>query len=289
MKTLRVAARFALGLGALTAAATAQAANPCIGDAKTAFVECKADCKESYQTAKDACLSRDHACVEGCRAGRAECIDATSLDEDLLVCRDALRAAKDDCRTTHAGDDAATDACIDQAQTVAFLCRKAARRAAKPAISACRSGFKACAKACPTVGDVVIDRVLCKSDAKTAYLACKGNEPGGCREEFQSQKDLCLNRDHACVEGCRADRDACRQPIEDQLDADLAACKATKTAAVANCLALYPEGPDRDACVTAALVDAFQCRDQARENAKPGFTGCRDAFRACATACPPAS
>ena len=98
----------AIGLGLLIAASTAQATDPCIGDAKLTFTDCKADCKEAYQVGKDTCRNKDHDCMEGCRAGRAECILTTSLDEDLTACRDTLRQAKDDCRTANAGDEAAT-------------------------------------------------------------------------------------------------------------------------------------------------------------------------------------
>ena len=272
----------ALGL-ALVVASTAQASNPCIGDAKATFTDCKGDCKEAYQTAKDACLNRDHDCVEGCRAGRYECILNTNLDEDLATCRQNLRDAKEAC---HAGPPEDLDACIDAAQVTGFLCRRTARKTHKPAISACRAGFRACAKACPETGTEVIDKVQCKADAKAAHLACKA----GCREEFQEQKDLCLNRDHECVEGCRAGRDSCRQPFEDQLDAAIASCNATKTAAKTQCETDHPEGSqERADCITAALVVAFQCRDQAREDQKPNFAACRAGFVSCAQACPPAS
>jgi hypothetical protein len=278
---------FGLGAAILVAALPARAANPCIGDAKQQFTEQKAQCKEDYQAAKDACLNRDHACMEGCRAGREECVLASGLDESLTACRDALRDAKATCRATHVEGTPELDQCIDQAQVTGFLCRRAARTAAKPALKACRVGFRACAQACPPPVDPaeVVDKVQCKLDAKGVYLACKA----AAREAFQAQKDLCLNRDHACVEVCRADRDTCREPVENQLDADIAACNATRDAGVGNCVLLYPEGPDRDACITAAQVDAFQCRDAARETAKPGFQRCRDAFQTCALACPPAS
>jgi hypothetical protein len=139
-------------------------------------------------------------------------------------------------------------------------------------------------QACPPApSGEVIDPRQCKLDAKDAYLACKAD----CREGFQAQKDVCLNRDHACVEDCRARRDDCRQPVEDQLDAGIASCNATRDAAIANCKSLYAEGdPNRDTCITNAQVDAFECRDQARENARPQFQACRDAFQTCAENCP---
>jgi len=280
MLTIRATSVIGIALAIGFAAAPARAGNPCIGDAKETFTDCKGDCKEDYQAAKDACLQRDHDCVEGCRAGRAECILNTSLDEDLDTCRTNLRAAKDAC---HAGDPAELDSCIDGAQVTAFLCRRTARKTARPDITACRIGFRACAKACPTTGTEVIDKVACKGDAKTAYLGCKGD----CREEFQEQKDLCLGHNHACVENCRAGRDACREPVENDLDAAVASCNATKTTAVNQCKADHPDGSQEQAdCITDALVVAFQCRDQAREDAKPRFEACRAGFQACAEACP---
>ena len=204
----------------------------------------------------------------------------TSLDEDLATCRNTLRDAKDAC---HAGDPAQLDSCIDGAQVQAFLCRRTARKTARPAITACRTGFRACAKACPITGTEVIDKLACKLDAKTPTSSCKAD----CREEFQTQKDLCLDRDHACVEGCRAGRDGCREPVENDLDAAIAGCNATKTAAVNQCKADHPDGSQEQAdCITDALVVAFQCRDQAREDAKPSFEACRAGFQACAEACP---
>jgi hypothetical protein len=289
MTTEQLTSRIAIALGlALALGATgARASNPCIDDAKQTFTECKDGCKEGYQVAKDACLNRDHDCVEGCRAGREECVLASNLDEDLTACRDSLRDAKATCRANNAEGSDALDQCIDQAQVVAFLCRKAARQSNKPAIAACRAGFRGCARACPPgSAGTAIDPVQCKLDAKNGYLQCKAD----CREGFQQQKDLCLNRNHDCVEGCRAGRDTCRQPVEDQLDTDIAACNATRDTEVANCKSLYQDGdPQQAICITNAQVDGFQCRDQARENAKPGFQACRDGFQACATACPPAN
>jgi hypothetical protein len=273
-----------VGLALAFGAVRASAGDPCIGDAKETFTDCKGDCKEAYQVDKDNCINKLHSCVEGCRAGRSECVDATNLDEDLATCRDDLRTAKANCRTIHAGDDAAIDSCIDGAQVVAFLCRKQARQDAKPFISACRAGFRACVKACPPApSGEVIDPRQCKLDAKDAYLACKAD----CREGYQIQKDACLHRDHACVENCRAQRDTCRQPFEDALDAAIASCNATRDAAVQDCKNNYPEGdPNRDTCITQAQVDGFECRDQAREDARDDFKGCRDAFQTCATGCP---
>lgn len=289
---MRNVTRLGLVTGILLLGATAaRASDPCIADAKQTYTECKGDCKEAFQVAKDACINKDHDCVEVCRAGRDECREATGIDVALDACRDTLRDAKAACRADPANDPsteegaANLDHCIDQAQVVAFVCRKIARKEAKPLLLACRAGFKACVQACPAGAGPVVDPATCRVDAKNAYIQCKAD----CREALQAQKDLCRNRDHVCVEGCRANRDTCRQPFEDSLDAAIASCNAQRDTDVQNCQNSFPPGPDRDVCIGQAQVAGFQCRDQAREDAKSGFQGCAAAFQTCAEACPPPS
>ena len=252
------------------------------------YKECKATCKEDFQEAKDTCLNRDHACVEICRAERAECREATGLDAAIAQINATLVGAKQTCRATHAEGTPERDQCIDQAQVVAFQQRDDAREAAKSDIKLCRADFKACAKACPPADPPSsVDRVQCKEDAKSAYLTCKET----CREDFQVTKDACRNRDHVCVEGCREDRDGCRQPVIDQLLADIAVCNTGpggRSEDIEECHNLYGDGtPELDTCIDQAQVEAFQCRDGAREDARPGFETCRQAFQSCAGGCPP--
>jgi hypothetical protein len=264
----------------------AHAMNPCTRVAKEAKKECKAECKEDFQIAKDACLNRDHACVEVCRAERANCRDASGRDAAIAVCDAALADAKQICRDTYLAGTPERDQCIDQAQVVAFQCRDQAREDTKGALRECRRSFKACARACPPADPPSsVDPVQCKIDAKAAYAVCKD----ACVEDFQLAKDICRNRDHACVEVCRDARDVCRQPVIDQLASAVAICKATRDTEVQNCRDLYPEDPVAlDTCIDNAQVTAFQCRDQAREDARPGFEGCRQDFRDCVlTNCPP--
>src|SRR5262249_25126501 len=121
----------------------------------------------------------------------------------------------------------------------------------------------------------------CLSSARAELGDCRAS----CREDLQVARDACLNRDHACVEVCRAKRDDCRDATG--FDADIEQCNTALDAAVANCRALYPIGPDRDTCIDDAQVDGFQCRDQAREANRPELVACRADFRTCATACPP--
>lgn len=121
----------------------------------------------------------------------------------------------------------------------------------------------------------------CLRDARRSANEC-GAE---CRETLQATKDGCINKDHDCVESCRAGRGACIDAtgLADALDA----CDDTLATARATCRDTTPaDSPARDACIDAAQQVAFQCRDSAREAAKPSVTACRTAFRTCTAACP---
>jgi len=272
---------------AVALGAPAARGNPCIQDARGEFRDCKARCVEDFQIAKDACLNRDHQCVEVCRAKREDCREATGIDQAFAACDATLASAKQDCRTRFPEGSADRDRCIDQAQIVAFQCRDDAREQFGPALKGCRRQFRACARACgPPEQPDPVAVAQCKDTAKQSFRTCNAN----CLEDFQVAVDACLNRDHACVERCRADRDGCRQPILDQLNSDIAACNARRDSDIQNCKNIFPEGsPEQEQCIDNAQVQAFECRDQARENARPGLESCRQAFRSCVQQCPPAS
>ncbi len=272
-------------LAMLTAVpASAHASDSCKREAKQNAKDCKADNTETFQAAKDACWNRDHDCVEACRADRYDCRQATGFDSAIAACNDTLAAAKAQCRVNFVAGSPERDACIDQAQVVAFQCRDSAREAAKKPLKQCRKAFRACAKACPAPSaEAPADPRQCVLDAKIEYKA----ENAACREDLQIAKDACRNKDHTCVEQCRADREGCRQPVQDQLDSDVAACNDTRDSAKANCHSLYADGtPELDQCIDNAQVQAFECRDTARETAHPGFAACRQGFRDCVQACP---
>jgi hypothetical protein len=77
-------------------------------------------------------------------------------------------------------------------------------------------------------------------------------------------------------------RQACKESVQANLDAAIAVCRANKQAAIAAC-------NGDDACIDQAQAVAFQCRDDAREAAKPGFAACRQAFKTSVQGSPPAS
>ncbi|MCC6766387.1 MAG: hypothetical protein IT293_17135 [Deltaproteobacteria bacterium] len=281
-------AAVALLLGAATVAAAGQRA--CVREAKKDAKDCAASCKETLQTAKDACLNRDHACVEVCRANRSQCRLDSGLDALIDACNDALEARRAECRANNPpGDD--RDLCIDRAQVDAFECRDAARELARPLLKQCRKAFRACAKACPAPdpADPALDPKQCIRDANAAAKVCGA----ACREELQVAKDDCRNRDHDCMEACRADRTACRAPVRAEFDAALAVCAADRASGIDGCVAQFPPPRDPaaqlafDQCVDGVQVAAFVCRDAAHEAARPGILACRQAFRACVdTNCP---
>jgi hypothetical protein len=275
-------------LAVLLAAPAARAKDFCVVDAKLELKDCKTTCTEDFQVAKDNCLNRDHACVEVCRAEREECRLATGIDADFAACRATLQQAKQRCRDTNPAGSVALDQCIDQAQVVAFQCRDAARERARRALKACARAFRGCAQACPPADPNAppVDVVACKNDARNTFNTCRAT----CVEDFQVAKDACRNRDHACVEQCRANRDACRDPVLAQLESDVARCNADRDHAIQLCRNAYGAGtPALDRCIDNAQVDAFRCRDAARERARPQLNSCRAAFVTCVRACPPAS
>src|SRR5262249_52956397 len=149
----------------------------------------------------------------------------------------------------------------------AFICRDSARDSRKDALLACRVGFKTCAKACGPA-DPPIDSMACRKAATAALKVCKAQS----REDFQLNKDECRGLGHTCVEARRAGRAACVDLVG--LDDAIAACNATRDAAIQTCQNNNPPGPNRDLCINQVQVVAFQCRDQAREDAQPGLDAC---------------
>src|SRR6185369_12052614 len=98
--TCRTIDRMALAVALVLATATFASAGSkgCVREAKRDAKDCTADCKESFQTAKDACLNRDHACVEVCRANRSQCRLDTGFDAAIDACNDVLEARRAACR-----------------------------------------------------------------------------------------------------------------------------------------------------------------------------------------------
>jgi hypothetical protein len=158
--------RILLGLTVLAFAggtARAQVDPTCRLQAKTDYANCKADCRETFQAAKDSCRNCDHSFAEGCRASRAICEDPfqQTLETCTDGCRTTLDGDKADCTTAYndcinnGGDPtqcaADRDTCVDAAQVKAFICRDTCREDAtvRAGIKACAETFRGCMRQCP--------------------------------------------------------------------------------------------------------------------------------------------
>jgi len=123
----------------------------------------------------------------------------------------------------------------------------------------------------------------CTQQVRDQQTQCRND----CRDAAQEGRDLCRNIDPSCGNACRAGRASCVAPYLVILQACLDDCSAQLAAAKAKC---PPFGdPGRDACVDAAQVTAFMCRDACQEDptVRAGIATCRKANRACLKACPP--
>jgi len=124
----------------------------------------------------------------------------------------------------------------------------------------------------------------CFNDAKGAVKECIT----GAQEDFQAAKDACFNRDHPCVEACRAGREDCINGTG--IVQAFASCAATLAGAAQQCRSQYPQGSvAREQCLDQAEVVGFQCRLTARRQFGHQVRDCRQAFFVCAKACPPAN
>lgn len=125
--------------------------------------------------------------------------------------------------------------------------------------------------------------VQCIGDAKVEAKECRR----ACATQFREAKDLCRNIDPVCGNACRDERVVCAAPFQAILTGCLEACAQEARRDKAAC---PPSGdPARDACIDAAQVASFVCRDTCRENqtVRDGLSACRLAFRVCLDACPP--
>ena len=127
----------------------------------------------------------------------------------------------------------------------------------------------------------------CILNAQNARKACKTE----CQDNYVTDIALCRNIDPACLATCRQQRDGCLAPLLASLDACTGQCDDQLQAAKDMCPP--PGDPNRDACVDAAQVVAFLCRDNCREqwradtNIQTGLHFCRKQFKQCIQACPP--
>jgi hypothetical protein len=122
---------------------------------------------------------------------------------------------------------------------------------------------------------------------------------------FQDALDGCFERDHTCVDACRAVQQDCRDTTT--VGAALAVCQVELVAAKARCRSGLPVGSFSHAtcayetaavgsrgdilrlgaCIFRAEVQGFRCRRHAFRRARRELRACRTGFRQCARACGP--
>ncbi len=183
--------RFAVALTVLAVVAAvlisgrfASADSTCIQNAKATYMNCKAQCKDDFQSAKFVCRNIPPACGLPCLAGRQACFDnvQTILDSGMLPdgsvlcsttdaggqtfdgtdgCKTVLNEAKAACGApcptptpSTSGGETACQQCVDQAQVADLECRDTCGDAFRTNSTvvmmeqSCRDAFKACVQAC---------------------------------------------------------------------------------------------------------------------------------------------
>jgi hypothetical protein len=122
----------------------------------------------------------------------------------------------------------------------------------------------------------------CLEAARVDYVECRQ----GATETFEFEKQLCRDRDPACVEACAARQDDCAAATG--IGPALEACLGQQRAAVADCANRLPRGSKkREQCIDNARIDGFQCRKRVRTGAAPELRRCRADFDVCADGCGP--
>ena len=109
-----------------------------------------ATCNQVADADKIACTGKEATCVQTCRDARTTC--ATPLEDAIDAaeesCEATRRAAVATCQATNP-PGAGRDACIQTADSDAFVCRDDAREAQAPGLAQCTKTYVGCVHACP--------------------------------------------------------------------------------------------------------------------------------------------
>lgn len=122
----------------------------CLAQAVQANNQAVATCNQVAAADKSACLAKDAACVQSCRDLRTACTTPlqNAIDAAVESCEAARRTAVATCEaTTPPGPE--RDACIEAADSAAFVCRDEAREAQAPGLAECTKTYVGCVRACP--------------------------------------------------------------------------------------------------------------------------------------------
>jgi hypothetical protein len=122
----------------------------------------------------------------------------------------------------------------------------------------------------------------CLQAARDSRKECASSAKGAFLDAF----DGCLEREHACIQACRADRQDCRDATS--LGEDIVACQIAQAAAEEECRNRFPpRSKRRAACLFRAEVEGSRCNRRARVHVAVGLKRCRSGFDQCAQGCAP--
>ena len=122
----------------------------------------------------------------------------------------------------------------------------------------------------------------CIQAARSTAKQCASSANG----VFLDALDGCFDRDHECIESCRAVQQGCRDATS--VGADFARCDAELVAATADCRNRFPAGSLRlEGCIFRAQAANGRCRRGAKRSARRELRDCRRGFRGCAPGCGP--
>jgi hypothetical protein len=109
-----------------------------------------ATCNQVADADKSACLGKEATCVQACRDQRSTCTTPlqTAIDAAIESCEATRRTAVATCQAT-TPPGAERDACIQTADSDAFVCRDDAREAQAPGLTQCTTAYVGCVRACP--------------------------------------------------------------------------------------------------------------------------------------------
>lgn len=122
----------------------------------------------------------------------------------------------------------------------------------------------------------------CLQEARTELRDCSQT----CRDQFLNSTDLCRSIDPVCATTCRSARNSCASGPRQQRNNEIKACNNVLKTKVNQCKTDFAnDAAGRDACIDAAQVEAFVCRDTAREAVAATLAICQEAFRGCIDGC----
>jgi len=125
-------------------------AQACLAAAAQTNQQAIATCNQVANAGTSACADKDAACVQTCREARTAC--AAPFEDAIDTATEACDATRDGAvatcvATTPPGSE--RDACIQTADSDAFVCRDDANEAQAPGLTQCTKTYVGCVRSCP--------------------------------------------------------------------------------------------------------------------------------------------